>query len=546
MLGLGFAANRNLLPISTTRSQHLSPDSAIFPHESKPIDRCFDHQSLISQLSKDLVRDLERTASSGPDKIGSRTSVRKSSNPIKKNMPKEEAGVDEKESDEDGKVATPPKNSLEDIRVSRPEALLRKQEQRGPASVDLSTRGHVTSSSPRFVAMKKTSAASRQTGVLPSPGTPSYCQGTGDGMGLQKASNAERVLPKANCSGRYGNAALLPSNNGRNLPSKWEDAEKWIFSPVEGGGVNRPPLIPPQYRRPLSKSGPLGGLGASNYSSPVFDGEKVGNFTGSSLFSAGVLVPDSLSGQVFGGGGGNCPVLTEHYCIMRSASVNGWSDMRNQSSLPRDKKDGTKGAATKFSLAISRRDIGTQMSPVRSPNLSPKAASGSSVLPIAELQSNHPSKLDVKDVQVDDHVTVSKRSKKIGAQGLDKCSTNDRERKKKVAEPRASDWEVAETEKCISKVKRDEASIMAWENLQKAKAEAEIRKLEMKLEKMRTSSMNKIMNKLRLAQRKAQEMRSSVSASKVHEVSMTSEKAVSFRKVRQMGSLTGCFTCHAF
>lgn len=230
------------------------------------------------------------------------------------------------------------RSRLPDIRLSRPEALLRKQEQRRPASVDLKTRGHATSSSPRFVAMKKTSAVSRQTGVLPSPGTPCYCQGTGDGMGLQKASNVERVPPKANCSGRYGNAALLPFNNGRNLPSKWEDAEKWIFSPVEGGGVNRPPLIPPQNRRPLSKSGPLGGLGVSNYSSPVFDGEKVGNFTGSTLFSAGVLVPNSLSSQVFGGGcgvGGNCPVLTEHYCIMRSASVNGWSDVRNQSSLPR-------------------------------------------------------------------------------------------------------------------------------------------------------------------------------------------------------------------
>lgn len=116
-----------------------------------------------------------------------------------------------------------------------------------------------------------------------------------------------------------------------------------------------------------------------------------------------------------------------------------------------DEKDGTKGAATKFSLAISRRDIGTQMSPLQSPNSSPKAASGSSVLPTAVLQSNHPSKLDVKDVQVDDHVTVAKRSKKHGTQGLDKCSTNNRERKKKVAEPQASDWEVAGTEICVSK-----------------------------------------------------------------------------------------------
>lgn len=56
---------------------------------------CYNDDDLLQILIwvlefQDLVRDLERTASSGPDKIGSRTSVRKSSNPIKKNMPKEE------------------------------------------------------------------------------------------------------------------------------------------------------------------------------------------------------------------------------------------------------------------------------------------------------------------------------------------------------------------------------------------------------------------------------------------------------------------------
>lgn len=70
--------------------------------------------------------------------------------------------------------------------------------------------------------------------------------------------------------------------------------------------------------------------------------------------------------------------------------------------------------------------------------------------------------------------------------------------------------------------------------------------LQMKLEKKRSSSMDKIMSKLRSAQKRAQEMRSSVLVNQPHQVTRTSQKALSFRRTRQMGSLSGCFTCHAF
>lgn len=69
---------------------------------------------------------------------------------------------------------------------------------------------------------------------------------------------------------------------------------------------------------------------------------------------------------------------------------------------------------------------------------------------------------------------------------------------------------------------------------------------QMKLEKKRSSSMDKIMNKLRSAQKKAQEMRTLVLSNQAHHVPRTSHKAMSFRRTRQMGSLSGCFTCHAF
>lgn len=57
--------------------------------------------------------------------------------------------------------------------------------------------------------------------------------------------------------------------------------------------------------------------------------------------------------------------------------------------------------------------------------------------------------------------------------------------------------------------------------------------------------MDKIMNKLRSAQKKAQDMRSSVSDNQAQD-GRTSRKALAIRKTRQMGSFSGCFTCHAF
>ena len=58
--------------------------------------------------------------------------------------------------------------------------------------------------------------------------------------------------------------------------------------------------------------------------------------------------------------------------------------------------------------------------------------------------------------------------------------------------------------------------------------------------------MDKIMNKLRSAQMRAQEMRSSMLANQAHQVTGASHKALSFSRTRQVGSLRGCFTYHAF
>ncbi|XP_020671931.1 uncharacterized protein LOC110091957 [Dendrobium catenatum] len=445
----------------------------------------------------------------------------------------------------------------------------RKTRRQRPASLDLHTPStDVAVLSPRFLAsgmgsMKKSSATSShsRSEAFPSPGTPNYRHGTGT-IGYQKGWSSERVPLPANSSRRYmGAGSYLPFNNGRVLPSKWEDAEKWIFSPVSTDGVFRSSLPSSHHRRPKSKSGPLGPPGYSPASpiAPCFDSGRVGTFTGSSPFSAGVLIADrgfsdNRRGGVGSGESARSSSANAEPYILRSASIHGCSEnlLESASSLPNPQnekfeciKEGTNSA-----MLVLTKDVATQMSPEGSSQSSPKHEP--SYLPspilvntIEELESHFP-KLEVRDVQVDDQVTVTRWTKKQIARGSDKRSTNIIEWKRKTVEAKTSGWKMSETAKCLSKVKREEAKIIAWENLQKAKAEAEIRKLEMKLEKRRSSSMDKILKKLKSAQKKAEEMRSAATASQIQQVTKTSKRVSYFRRTGQISSLSECFICHAF
>ncbi|CAN1323823.1 hypothetical protein LINPERPRIM_LOCUS32856 [Linum perenne] len=332
---------------------------------------------------------------------------------------------------------------------------------------------------------------------------------------MQTGWSSERVPLHASGNRRQlSGGGLFPYNNGRALPSKWEDAERWIFSPVSGDGL--------PHRRPKAKSGPLGPPGVAYYSlysptAPVVEGR---NFTVGSPFSAGVFGADGL------GGPANChgvgfPVRTDP-CMARS-------DL--STTCTEDKVDCVEDAATDISRVVSRRDMATQMSPASSNHSSPSKR---------EVQSFQSPRSEVRDVQVDETVTVTRWSRKHRGSNNHSKGSEIVDWRKKVVGCRSSAWEVSETSTNFSKSEREEAKISAWENLQNAKAEAAIRKLEMKLEKKRSSSMKRIMKKLRSAQKRGQGMRSSVVGG--NEDCESEKKSGSC----QMGVLSGCFTCPAF
>ncbi|XP_051149950.1 uncharacterized protein LOC127264453 [Andrographis paniculata] len=560
---MGFQDSRSGL-----RARDVSPDSVIFTTEtnfslfssaSASVERCSfasdvpDQDSISSHLAGHELSDV---IMSGPDPDPNKSTTVHKNNSIVKISRKEKAkDSSEAETTEDETLAVDSARSsfsqalreCQDRRL-RSEILLRKTDRRRPASLDLNSSAinPANSASPRFGIMKKPSASARKTGTFPSPGTPNYRHTS---VGIQKGWSSERIPSHTNANRRSMNAVFLPYNNGRTLPSKWEDAERWIFSPVLGdGSAARASFQQPQ-RRPKSKSGPLGPPGVAYYqmfspAAPMFnDGNKLAPH---SPFSAGVIAVSGSSTQ-YGPREGAGNFLTEP-CMARSISIHGCSEMLGQSSLP-VLQDGTNG----ISRAVSRRDMATQMSPESSIESSPRRLSSfslatPSIQPVLEFPSTQSSKQEIRDVSVDELVTVTRWSKRYKGKAPEKSSQNADDWKRKAISIHSTGWDVStETSKSISKIQREEAKIMAWENLQKAKAEAAIRKLEMKLEKKRAWSMNKIMKKLRSAQKKAQDMRSSMLANPAGDrTSRPFERALSFRRTRPIGSLSGCFTCHAF
>jgi hypothetical protein len=197
----------------------------------------------------------------------------------------------------------------------------RKDRAQRPASLDFGCPGVARSSthSPGFPVtgvgvMNKgrgisNSSSHGRSDVLSSPGTPpSYNRRGMAGVGYQQGPNSERVIPPLAGHRRHpGSGMVLPYSSGRTLPSKWEDAERWIFSPNPNNTLER---SVPQLWLPKSKSGPVGPPGrfdgaysCVSSSAQLLDNGRVGTPTVNAPYMAGVLLPEHVCGGVMDWGG---------------------------------------------------------------------------------------------------------------------------------------------------------------------------------------------------------------------------------------------------
>ncbi|XP_051188063.1 uncharacterized protein [Lolium perenne] len=465
----------------------------------------------------------------------------------------------------------------------------RKALKQRPASLDFGSPGfNGTPFSPGFVVgragfvSKGLLPSHVSSGVFPSPGTPSYPRRHRSSvLGYQKGWSSERVpLPsKGNNNRRYPATSMaFPFNNGRTLPSKWEDAERWIFSPNSTDALAKTSAVP-HARRPKAKSGPLGPPGrlGGQYSSvsssvSLFDSGRVGHLTANSPFLAGVLIPEHYCGGKSNVGKRTSGTPGDEFSIGivgRSSLANSGSPaiqstrvrrrldtaVDSSASLPTTQEstqdeqiESIEDSASIIIPTVSRKDTATQTSPELSRSSSPSArpsfARSFSMQQARERESRF-SDVEIRDVQMDDRVTLTRWSKKHVTPASNKNAANILEWNKKMVDSKSPSWKSTEAA-YISKVEKEEAKIAAWENLQKAKAEAAIQKLVMKLEKKRSSSLERILSTLRSAQRKAQGMRDEATASQDERLSRKVKKTSHATKNGQIRSLSGCFTCHTF
>lgn len=188
----------------------------------------------------------------------------------------------------------------------------RKDRAQRPGSLDFSCPGGVARSSTQSPGFPVTGVGAMNKGlgisnsssyggrpdVLSSPGTPSYSRRGMSGVGYQQGLNSERVIPPSAGHRRHpGSGMALPYSSGRTLPSKWEDAERWIFSPHPNNALVGRSV--PQLLRPKSKSGPLGPTGryGGASSAQFLDNGRVGSLTGNAPpYMAGMLLPDHACG----------------------------------------------------------------------------------------------------------------------------------------------------------------------------------------------------------------------------------------------------------
>ncbi|KAL1200224.1 Remorin 4.1 [Cardamine amara subsp. amara] len=422
--------------------------------------------------------------------------------------------------------------------------------------------------------MRKTSISSNSFGGFLSPGAPSYSDNKG--WSSERVPHPSSSTSTAAINGRrqhIGSASALttPFYSGRAIPSKWEDAERWICSPIATypPGVCKNPSVSSQFseqRRQKSKSGPIvppptlphpptsssSAIGCYHNYSPrmmmrSLDAPPKGLMVVGSPFSTGVLEADRVfRGSVGGGcdsyghGHGHRHGHSRSWVDLMSEETSSLSSKTDTEEKAEDTKEGEMTTAVQ-SPVVSRRDMATQMSPEEaSPKNSP---------PLVVSVIEPPCRGEVREVKMDKGARMIKRPKRRVMSSRVVRRQQPEVEDNSEASASSSSWDISEPAMNLSKLQREEAKIAAWENLQKAKAEAAIRKLEVKLEKKKSASMDKILNKLQTAKMKAQEMRrSSVSSEHEqqqgnHQISRNSVKITHL--VRRHTFMTPFMTCFA-
>ncbi|KAJ4827609.1 hypothetical protein Tsubulata_026416 [Turnera subulata] len=229
-----------------------------------------------------------------------------------------------------------------------------------------------------------------------------------------------------------------------------------------------------------------------------------------------------------------------------------------------------KHAGTEVIHEVKHRDIGTEMTPLGSSTTSRchtpfKAASparhntpanrsgplaletsssSNNTIDISQLQECHLAKLHLGTQY--DSVTSNWSSREEEEEEISKSlrhfETGNASRKS-ISDARAAAWEEEEKTKCCLRYQREEAKIQAWVNLENAKAEAQSRKLEVKIQKMRSNLEEKLMKRMAIVHRKAEEWRATARQQHSEQIRKSSQQAQKMINQHNSTQFSGHISC---
>ncbi|KAJ9691086.1 hypothetical protein PVL29_013318 [Vitis rotundifolia] len=347
----------------------------------------------------------------------------------------------------------------------------------------------------------------------------------------------------------------------RPMPSKWNDAEKWIMN-RQNAQVNytKKNVLQSQANR-------LAGANMVRVAPESASTDHNTNGVGEVLFCPNGAHPISAQAN-----GGNALI---DLCQTKDLKE---VDPRELSCLNGSPEDTTGFSAIR---AVSMRDMGTEMTPIPSQEPSRTATPVGATTPLRSPTSSLPStprragapaptpaehmtddeSQDYRNRELSEEELKLKTRKEIVALGVQLgkmniaawASKDEREKSAQLGEThdpdherieferRAAAWEEAEKSKHAARYKREEIKIQAWESQQKVKLEAEMRRIEAQVEQMRAHAQAKMVKKIAMARQRSEEKRAAAEANRNREAEKASAQA---EYIRQTGRIpTSQFVC---
>ncbi|XP_010549532.1 PREDICTED: uncharacterized protein LOC104820668 isoform X2 [Tarenaya hassleriana] len=362
---------------------------------------------------------------------------------------------------------------------------------------------------------------------------------------LDYDSNASSSSFEFPDGGERSNRNPVPVSYPRQIPSKWNDAEKWI--------MNR--------QNVAKKNGSLCGQG--NRLPVRVAPENAGFEHNNPRAAAGPEKFPSLSFM-----SGNQPAHSKNLGETKNSS-----------------HDTTAAGPTVRSVCM--RDMGTEMTPVASQEPSRTATPVGAVTPLRSPNSSLPStpramgqeepssslsqdpsgsgkkELSEQEIKVRTRREIVALGVKLGKMNIAAWASkedgqNDNNNPDSIRkepnveevqrieyEKRAASWEEAEKSKHTARYKREEIKIQAWESQQKAKLEAEMRRIEAKVEQMKAQAEAKMVKKIAMARQRSEEKHAAAEARKARDAEMAAAQA---EYIRQTGRIpaSGYMCCGWF